>query len=153
MTEPAEGDSAETPAPTEAAIPDPNPSDEQADTEPEPTPNSEAARWRTKLRDVEAVRDALTERLTGYQRRECESAVADLLEEPGDLWEIGRAELGDFYGDDGTLNEAELRAAAGALCEMRPKLAKPQGPRWQDFGQGSRPVPQGGADWQGVLKG
>jgi hypothetical protein len=120
--------------------------------EQEPSPNGEAARWRTKLRDTETQRDALTDRLTGYQRRECEAAVADLLDEPGDLWEIGQADVSAFYGDDGALDEAELRAAAGALCELRPKLAKPQGPRWKNFGQGSKPPPQRGIGWDAVLK-
>ena len=121
-------------------------------TEAEPTPNSEAARWRVKLREAEAERDALAERLTGYQRRECEAAVADLLEMPEDLWEIGQADVATFYTDDGSLDEAQLRAAAGALCEMRPKLAKPRGPRWQDFGQGSKPPPSPGVGWGAVLQ-
>jgi hypothetical protein len=120
--------------------------------DPEPSPNSEAARWRTKLRDTEAQRDALTERLTGYQRRECEAAVADLLDEPGDLWDIGQADLAGFYNDDGELDEGQLRAAAGALCEMRPKLAKPRGTQWQNFGQYSPPPPPPKTGWNSVLK-
>jgi hypothetical protein len=130
-----------------AAVPESPDSDES-----EPTPNSEAARWRTKLRDTEAQRDALTERLTGYQRRECEAAVADLLDEPADLWDIGQADLAGFYNDDGELDEGPLRAAAGALCEMRPKLAKPRGPQWQNFGQYAAPPPPPKAGWNSVLK-
>jgi hypothetical protein len=123
-------------------------------TESEPSPNSEAARWRTKLRDTEAQRDALTERLTGYQRRECEAAVADLLDVPGDLFEVGMADVHEFYNPEtGELNEGELRAAAGALCEMRPKLAKPPGPRHQNFGQYTPPPPAPGIGWESVLKG
>jgi hypothetical protein len=122
-------------------------------SDPEPSPNSEAARWRTKLRETEAQRDALAERITGYQRRECEAAVADLLEEPGDLWEIGQADVSAFYGEDGELDEAQLRAATGALCEMRPRLAKPQGPRHENFGQFSPPAPMRGSGWSDVLQG
>ncbi len=49
----------------------------------------------------------MAERLTGYQRRECEQVVSDLLEEPGDLWDIGGADLTAFYNEDGTLDEAD----------------------------------------------
>jgi hypothetical protein len=143
-------------APTDAAPPaDPNPEgDPQPDTQPEPpepTPNSEAAKYRVQLREAEAQRDALAERITGYQRQECESAVADLLEQPGDLWDIAQADVTAFYNEDGTVNEAELRAAASALIDQRPRLAKPQGPRWQNAGQGSRPVP-GPVGWDSVIK-
>lgn len=123
------------------------------DDAPEASPNSEAARWRRQLREVEAERDALAERLQGHQRREVEATVADLLDVPADLFDIGQVQPSDFYNDDGTLNEGELRAAAGALLEERPRLGKPQpaGPRWQNFGQYAPPPPQRGADWSDVL--
>lgn len=132
---------------------EPDRTDPTAAPDAEPSPNSEAARWRTKLRDTEAQRDALTERLTNYQRRECEAAVADLLDEPGDLWDIGQADLAGFYTDDGELDEAQLRAAAGALIDMRPKLAKPAGPRWQNFGQHTAPPPPPRTGWGTVING
>jgi hypothetical protein len=150
MTEPTDVGSTDTAEPTEDhPIPDPTPSEEQ----PEPSPNSEAARWRTKLRETETQLGALTERLTGYQRRECESAVADLLEEPGDLWDIGQADVSAFYSDDGTLDEDELRAAAGALADQRPRLAKPQGPRHLNFGQYAPPPPAPKIGWETVIGG
>ena len=124
------------------------------DDSPVESPNAEAARWRVQCREAESARDALTERLTGYQRREAEAAVADLLDEPADLFTIGLADLAEFYDDDGTLKADELRAAAGALCEQRPKLAKAPGPRHQNFGQYSPPpvmAPKVG--WDQVLKG
>jgi hypothetical protein len=102
----------------------------------EPTPNSEAARYRVQLRETQTERDTLAERLTGYQRRECEATVADLLDVPADLWEVAQAAVAAFYNDDGTVNEAELRAAAGALIEQRPRLAKPGRPPAQ-WGQNS----------------
>jgi hypothetical protein len=148
MTEPTDVGSTDTAEPTEDPIPDPTPSQEQ----PEPSPNSEAARWRTQFREAEAKLDAANEVIAGYRRGECQRAIADLLEEPGDLWEIGQADVSAFYSDDGTLDEDELRAAAGALIDMRPKLGKPPGPRWQNFGQGSKPPPQRGIGWDAVLK-
>jgi hypothetical protein len=123
------------------------------ESEQEPSPNSEAARWRTKLRETETQRDSLAERLTGYQRRECEPAVAELLDEPGDLWDIGQANVSEFYGADGALDEERLRAAAAALCEMRPKLAKPAGPRHQNFGQFAPPPPPPQIGWESLIGG
>lgn len=145
-TAPIDGD---TPTPDEPDVPATN----GAPDDPDPSPNSEAARWRTKLRETEAQRDTLADRMIGYQRRECELAIADLLDEPTDIWEIGQAEVSAFYGDDGALDEAQLRAAAGALCDMRPKLAKPAGPRWQNFGQGMKPPPPPSIGWESVISG
>jgi hypothetical protein len=119
--------------------------------EPEPSPNSEAARYRVQLREAEAKRDTLTERLTGYQRRECEAAVADLLDVPGDLWEVGQADVGVFYNDDGTVNADDLRAAAAALIEQRPRLGKPVvTQRWQNAGQHTG-KPPGKTGWDSVI--
>lgn len=144
--------------PTNAAAADPREAPEGDPPEgesAESSPNSEAARWRRQLREVEAQRDALTDRVRGYQRRECESMVADLLDVPADLFDIGQIDITAFYDEDGTLNEGELRAAAGALLEERPRLGKPQptGPRWQNFGQYAPPPPARGAGWSDVLKG
>lgn len=121
----------------------------------DPSPNAEAARWRRQLREVQAERDALAERVQHYQRRECEATIADLLDVPADLFEIGQVNVSAFYDDDGTLNEGELRAAAGALLEERPRLGqpKPAGPRWQNFGQHSPPPPSRGGGWNDLLKG
>lgn len=148
MTEPAD-----TTESNDSLDENPSPDDpEQAQPDPEPSPNSEAARYRVQLREAEAARDALAERITGYQRRECETAVADLLDEPGDLWTIGQADMSTFYTDDGELDEAELRAAAGALIEARPKLAKPPGDRHHNFGQYAPPPPAPPVGWGAVIK-
>lgn len=98
---------------------------QQSSPDAEPTPNSEAARYRIERNEARTERDAIAERLTGYQRRECEAAVADLLDVPADLWDVAQADIATFYNEDGTVNEAELRAAAGALIETRPRLARP----------------------------
>lgn len=121
---------------------------------PEPSSgNSEAAKYRRQLRDAEATRDKLAERLTGYQRRQCEAAVADLLEQPGDLWDLGKADPTAFFGEDDTLNDAELRAAAGALLDMRPGLAKQPTPGPRVWGQhGGTPPGRAGIGWTDVLK-
>ncbi|OBF95714.1 hypothetical protein A5773_13900 [Mycobacterium sp. 852014-52450_SCH5900713] len=136
--------------------PETGPTDDAEGIDSEPhdsSPNAEAARYRRQLREVEAERDGLAERLQGHQRREVEAMVADLLDVPADLFDIGQVQASDFYNDDGTLNEGELRAAAGALLEERPRLGKPRpaGQRWQNFGQFAPPPPQRGAAWSDVL--
>jgi hypothetical protein len=131
-------------------VPDTNPPD--TPTEPDASPNSEAARRRVELREAQAERDALAERLTGYQRRECEAAVADLLDVPADLWDVAQADHATFYNDDGTVNADELRAAAAALIEQRPRLGKPPRPPAQ-WGQGGTIAPSGGSvGWGDVIK-
>lgn len=126
------------------------------DTEGQPTaeqesPNSEAAKYRVKLREAETERDTLAGRLTAMQRRECEAAVADLLQVPADLWDLGSADPADFYDSD-DLNQDALRAAASALVSQRPGLAKTKtfdGPR--NWGQASAPAPTP-TSWNQVIK-
>jgi hypothetical protein len=133
------------------AVDTPDDGQQPEGTPPEANPNSEAARYRVQLREAEAARDALAERVTGYQRKECEAAVANLLDVPGDLWDIGQADVSAFYNDDGTLNEAEVQAAAAALIDQRPRLGKPPGPRHQNFGQ-FLPAPVESVGWGSVVK-
>jgi hypothetical protein len=134
----------------------------QPDTPPEPdqathddqgaeddSPNAEAAKWRTRFREAEA---AIAERdnvIASYRRAECERTLADLLDVPGDLFDVGGAEVADFYSDSGELNDAELRAAAGALIEERPRLGKPKFTR--SWGQVSGVPPAEGPSWSNVI--
>ncbi|WP_324666444.1 Hypothetical protein MUW33_2786 [Mycobacterium canetti] len=129
----------------------PQPQPEQPAASQRESANSEAARWRVQLRKTEAERDALAERVTGYQRRECEALVADMLEVPADLWDVGKAELAGFYGENDAVDADAVRAAAQALLDTRPGLAKtkPAGPR--SWGQHGGTPPAGGASWAGVI--
>lgn len=121
--------------------------------EPEST-NSEAAKYRIERNEARTERDTLTGRLATLQRRECEAAIADLLEVPGDLWDLGQANPTDFYGDTDELNPEELRAAAEALVKTRPGLAKQRKfegtPNW---GQTSATPPTATSSWDQVVKG
>jgi hypothetical protein len=150
MTTPTDGAPVPDGTPAEADEPGDTP-EQPEEAAPEANPNSEAARYRVQLREAEAQRDALAERVTAYQKRECEAIVANLLDVPGDLWEVGQADVATFYNDDGTLNEAELQAATGALIDQRPRLGKPPGPRHQNFGQFTKP-PAGTVGWDSVVK-
>lgn len=143
--------------PEEPATPDHDTPDEPL-VEPEDpaNPNREAAKWRTRLREVEAERDQLAERLTAFQRREIEAQLGDILAQPGDLFEVGRAEVSDFYDDDGQLRADELRAAAGALVEQRPglRMVREFGsaiPRHMNWGQYTQPLPGREASWAEVF--
>ena len=122
-------------------------------------PNAEAARYRTQLRAAEAERDTLAERLTGYQRRAAEAAIADILDEPGDLFDIGGVDLADYLDDNGDINHTDLLGAATALVDQRPKLGKHYSrfgsgmPRHHDWGQGGGIPPQPDTtSWSDVLK-
>jgi hypothetical protein len=127
--------------------------DQQPDTATDTAPdnaNSEAARRRVELREAQAARDALAERLTGYQRRECEATVADLLDVPADLWDVAQADVATFYNDDGTVNEDALRAAATTLVEQRPRLGKQRTrPQWGQHSEA--PIGDGKVGWGDVI--
>ncbi len=90
--------------------------------------NAEAAKYRRQLRDTEADRDGLRERLTGYERREAERVAANTLADGADLWAAGTT-LDDLRSDDGTLDEAKIAAAAQSITADRPHWAKPRTPR------------------------
>lgn len=150
------------PNPTGPTTPEATPDPAQGQHVPESpapeeqeSPNSEAARYRVERNEARTERDALAGRVTSMQRRECEAAVADLLEQPADLWDLGKADAADFYSDTDELNHDDLRAAAAALVESRPGLAKQKkfdGPR--NWGQTSESVPTGTtSSWDQVVKG
>ena len=133
-----------------------NPPDGQQQQE---NPNAEAARYRTQLRAAEAERDTLAERLTSYQRRAAEAAIADILDEPGDLFDIGGVDLADYLDDNGDINHTGLQGAAAALVDQRPKLGKNYArygsgmPQHHNWGQGGGIPPQPDTtSWSDVLK-
>lgn len=150
-----------TPAnPTDTTTTDATITTDAADTQTTPptepaNPNSEAARYRTQLRAAETERDALAERVTGYQRRDCERVLEDVLEVPADLFDIGQATLADFFDDDGNVREDELRAAAAALLDQRPRLAKTTriAPEPSSWGQGSGKRTPAKSGWKDVVGG
>lgn len=132
---------------------------EQNDTPPEAgeheSSNGEAAKRRRQLREAQTKLATVRDQLTTYQRRHAEQAVADVLANPADLFDIGSANLADYIDDNGDIRTDELRAAAGALIEQRPQLGAnyiPPMPTNYDSGQGvrSQSAPSG-ASWSEVL--
>lgn len=143
-------DTTPTPAPAPPATPDGADTPDTPDDGGDDTgsrASREAARYRTRLRTAEAERDTVTERLTGYQRREAERLAAERLTNPADLWL--EAELADTVNDDGQVDTARLTEAIDAVLATRPQLAKP-GPHY-DFGGGQREHVGAERTWTEVL--
>jgi hypothetical protein len=118
--------------PTETATPLPlldsegvSPPPEGNDTWEAQNPNREAAKWRTQLRETEAERDALVQRVERLQRLDIERIAAETLAMPGDLFINGNDV--SAYITEGCLVDAErVRADAKLLLTERPGLAKNQ---------------------------
>ncbi len=81
-------------------------------------PGREAAKYRRRLREAEAERDQLAERIEAMQRAEVERlATADTLR-PAALWASG-IELADLMADDGTVDGSKVsEAIAGAREQL-----------------------------------
>lgn len=109
------------------------------DASPSSDSNAEAAKWRRKLRDAEAERDALAERLAAHDRAAVEAAVADRMIRPADLWLTG-VEVADLLDDDGNVDAEKLTECLDGLLEERPHWAAPR-PM-----PSHRPIPKGGTD-------
>src|SRR4051794_4716023 len=97
---PVEGESDQNPS----AMPDgPHAGEQTPHTDAESTPadaSREAMRYRLRLRETEAERDALALRIDGLERAEAERIARSAgMATPADLWT--QAELADFRGDDG----------------------------------------------------
>ncbi|WML64763.1 hypothetical protein [Rhodococcus sp. AH-ZY2] len=138
----------QTPVDTPPADPTTEPSAEPP-AEPK-SGNSEAARYRRQLRDTEAQRDQLAERITVYERGEAQRH-ADRLADPTDLWTAG-IELDELRGVDGTIDPTKVAAAVDQVLRDRPHWAKSRTPQ-PDRRQGASGEPvHPGRGWSGVLK-
>ena len=123
----------------------------------EQNPNAEAARYRVRLRETEAQLATTTEHLARFQRQAAERTVADVLDDPADLWAIGQVDLTEFINaDTGDLDETALLGAASALVDQRPKLGKNYQqfgsglPQHRNWGQGGG-VPSQNVGWDSVI--
>lgn len=73
--------------------------------------NREAAKYRRKLRDTEAERDALATRLETMQRTEAERIAGEVLAKGAALW-IDGTTLADLLDEDGDLDATAVRNRA-----------------------------------------
>lgn len=121
-TTPDTTDSTPTPEPA-AAEPDTVPAPASDDTADSVDSGKEAAKYRRRLRETEAERDTLTERLTTLQRSEAERLAATALTDGADLWREG-TELADLLDDDGNIDPDKVTAAAASVSQAHPHWRK-----------------------------
>lgn len=108
----APGDQEEVQAPPDAEQAPETPPDDDQDDE---RAGAEAARYRRRLRETEADRDALAARVETYQRAAVEQAAAEVLTVPRSIWAAG-VEIADLLDDDGVVDRAKVVAAAKAAA-------------------------------------
>lgn len=93
--------------------------DGQPDEGDEPgSGNREAAKYRRRLRDVEAERDSLRGQVEALQRAKVEeiARAKGHLSSPAGLWASG-TDLASLVAEDGTVNERSVLAACETAAE------------------------------------
>ncbi|MGB6147473.1 hypothetical protein [Mycolicibacter algericus] len=97
---------------------------EVSQSEPTTTsPNQEAAKYRVRLREVEAERDLLANRLQAAQERIVTTEAAKHFADPADLWSTTK--LADLLNESNSVDADKLDAAIGAALEAKPHWRKP----------------------------
>lgn len=111
------------------------------DSDPSRTANAEAARYRVRAREAEAVRDALAARVQRFERAAVERVAAETLSTPGDVWLFAFTAPDTLpRTEDGEVDTDAVRAAVARVTEGRPGLAIPP-KRIPDMGGGLRGDP------------
>lgn len=123
--------------------------DEGSTATPDDRPGSEAAKYRRRLREAEAERDALRDRLDGANRREAERIASAHLAQADDLFAFD-TRIDDLIGDDGLIDAERVETACVALIEARPGLRLP--PRRPTFDGGVRGTSAPSRGWNDVLR-
>lgn len=112
--------------------------------------NSEAAKWRVKLREAEAQIATLSERVSTMHASE----VSRLATGPGKLHDgadlLTSTKLDDVLDDDGQVDPELVATAVAALAEKKPHLACPAFAG--GVGVGQMDTTTGGATWAGVFQ-
>lgn len=76
----------------------------------------EAAKYRRQLRETEAERDALAQRVETLQRAEAERIAGETVTRPAALWAAG-IELPDLLDADGNVDPHRVREAVRTAAE------------------------------------
>ena len=97
--------------------------DDGTDADDTTKANREAAKWRRKLRDTEAERDALSARLEHLQRTEAQRIAAAHLADGGDIWRDG-AELARVLDDAGNVDAARVAEVAAEVATAHPHYGR-----------------------------
>lgn len=114
----------ETPAgdAPDTAAQDTDPAEDTTEPVEDDSTNGEAAKWRRRLRDAEAERDALAARLEAVQRQQVENLLDASGVKPKAVWAV--AELADLLADDGTIDPEQVTNAV-AVARDKFGIAKP----------------------------
>jgi hypothetical protein len=109
--------------------PDPLDTPDPAPTEPAPSDqppdgNTEAKKYRLRLRDTEAERDTLTARVSALQRSEVLRLAGQHLTNAEDLLVHKGEDLTGYLTDDGTVDPAQVQATVAELIGERAYLAR-----------------------------
>lgn len=119
---------------------DQQPTEDQVEAKPqEDRPGREAAKYRTRLREAEAERDALAERLAVLQRAEVERVAGTKLENPAGLWAAG-VELEQVLDEDGNVDPDKVTEATVAAAETLGLARKRPGNYVPSEGANARPL-------------
>lgn len=79
--------------------------------------NKEAAKYRRQLREAEAERDTLTERVAALQRAEAERIAGEKIAQPSALWASG-VTLDTLLDADGNVDAGKVREATDAATSV-----------------------------------
>ncbi|MGN7155437.1 hypothetical protein ACTHRK_04875 [Dietzia cercidiphylli] len=94
------------------------PTEAPADDQPQPENKAgkEAAKYRTRLRETEAQRDALAEQVTALRRAAVDDRVKAHKVPTEGFWASG-VTLEELLDDDGNLNDDKIKTAADTAVE------------------------------------
>jgi len=152
------GTPAESPgAPAPAAGP-PEPREPHHDRESAPSDDvsalrHEAASRRRQLREAEAERDALRQRVDQHDHADVERFAARSLADPSDL--LSTTNLDDLRGEDGAVDWEAVDQAVHDLLQRKPHYARPAPPMppTADLHAGPRPLAPQPPSFGRALKG
>ncbi|MGV0603372.1 hypothetical protein [Mycolicibacterium sp. XJ1904] len=114
--------------------------------------NREAAKWRTRLRETEAERDALAQRIATLQSREVERLASKDLSNPADLFTLGGVTVKDLLNETGEIDTEKVSAVVTEVLGTRPGLSKHSAAIDPSQGRGGTPRPKHEPSWETLLK-
>lgn len=114
------------------------------DADQDDRPHNREQRYRLKLRQAEAERDAALKLVGNLQRHAVARLAGQRLADGADLLAVGGAQLADLLDGDGLPDAALVDRACTELLRTRGGLAKPT---WPGMGQGDRGSSGNGQSW------
>lgn len=109
----------------------------------------EAAKYRTRLRDTEAERDALREQLTALRRQVVEDASG--LAKPSALW-LSDLDANTLFSDDGRVDTGAMTTALARVADDMGLQQAPRTPRPDPSqGGGGSSSRAGATSWADVI--